>query len=220
MSGAHGGARKTAQVRADARTVSPGRIGVASGASTVASSFVVADAGRCIGCKACELACFAVHGQSNGVGASIGTVSVPVVPKVYVVRSGGAYVPVQCRHCENAPCAHACPVQAIRQENGAVVIDEDLCIGCASCVLACPFGAIELSPVYREGRVVTQPGLTNRAARTALPRTAAGKCDLCAETDGGQPACVEACPNDVLRLAKGASDPLTERRREVFFPRL
>lgn len=145
------------------------RMGAADRTSAVASSFVVADAGHCIGCKACELACFAVHSQANGIGASVGTVSVPVVPKVYVVRAGDTYVPVQCRHCENAPCAHACPVQAIRQENGVVMIDEELCIGCTSCVLACPFGAIEVSTVYREGRAMTQPGLTDRAAHKPLP---------------------------------------------------
>ncbi|WP_302057462.1 4Fe-4S dicluster domain-containing protein [Paenibacillus peoriae] len=204
----------------DNRSASTSRMGAASRTSAVASSFVVADAGQCIGCKACELACFAVHSQANGIGASVGTVSVPVVPKVYVVRTGEMYVPVQCRHCENAPCAHACPVQAIRQEDGVVMIDEERCIGCTSCVLACPFGAIEVSPVYRAGHVVTQSGLTHRANRVALPRTAASKCDLCAETENGQPACVEACPNHVLRLAKGISDSPPEPRREVFFPRL
>ncbi|MBE0344118.1 4Fe-4S dicluster domain-containing protein, partial [Paenibacillus sp. 28ISP30-2] len=177
------------------------KMGAASRTNAVASSFVVADAGHCIGCKACELACFAVHSQTNGIGASVGTVSVPVVPKVYVVRAGDTYVPVQCRHCENAPCAHACPVQAIRQENGVVMIDEELCIGCTSCVLACPFGAIEVSTVYREGRVMTQPGLTDRAAHKALPRTAAGKGDLWADTNGGQPGGVEAWPKEGLRLA-------------------
>ncbi|MEC0181891.1 4Fe-4S dicluster domain-containing protein [Paenibacillus peoriae] len=199
---------------------STSRMGAADRTNAVASSFVVADGGQCIGCKACELACFAVHSRAGGVGASVGTVSVPVVPKVYVVRAGDAYVPVQCRHCENAPCAHACPVQAIRQEDGVVMIDEERCIGCTSCVLACPFGAIEVSPVYRAGHVVTQSGLTRHANRAALPRTAASKCDLCAETADGQPACVEACPNQVLRLAKGAVDSPPERRREVFFPRL
>lgn len=199
---------------------STGRMGAADRTNGVASSFVVADAGHCIGCKACELACFAVHSQAGGASASVGTVSVPVVPKVYVVRTGNAYVPVQCRHCENAPCAHACPVQAIRQEDGVVMIDEERCIGCTSCVLACPFGAIEVAPVYRAGRVVTQAGLTRQANRTALPRTAASKCDLCAETADGQPACVEACPNHVLRLAKGVSDPSPARHREVYFPRL
>jgi electron transport protein HydN len=196
------------------------RMGAADRTNAVASSFVVADGGQCIGCKACELACFAVHGQAGGAGASVGTVSVPVVPKLYVVRTGDAYVPVQCRHCENAPCAHACPVKAIRQEDGVVMIDEERCIGCTSCVLACPFGAIEVAPVYQAGRVVTQSGLTRHANRAALPRTAASKCDLCAETADGQPACVEACPNQVLRLAKGAVDSPPERRREVFFPRL
>ncbi|MGM1020486.1 MAG: 4Fe-4S dicluster domain-containing protein [Bacillota bacterium] len=214
------GTRNILHSSANTRSALTSRMGAASRTNAVASSFVVADAGQCIGCKACELACFAVHGQSNNVGASIGTVNVPVVPKVYVVRSGSTYVPIQCRHCENAPCAHACPVQAIRQENGVVMIDEELCIGCTSCVLACPFGAIEVSTVYREGRVMTQPGLTDRAAHKALPRTAAGKCDLCADTNGGQPACIEACPNGVLRLAIVESDPLPERRREVFFPRL
>lgn len=107
-----------------------------------ANPFVIADAGKCIGCKACELACFAVHNRENGVSAAVGTITIPVIPRLYVTKAGRSAAPVQCRHCENAPCAAACPVGAIRQENGAILIDEERCIGCKACALACPFGAI------------------------------------------------------------------------------
>lgn len=146
-----------------------------------ANPFVIADAGKCIGCKACELACFAVHNRENGVSAAVGTITIPVIPRLYVTKAGRSAAPVQCRHCENAPCAAACPVGAIRQENGTILIDEERCIGCKACALACPFGAIALVKSYSHGREVLQSGLSAHTERGAepKPRLVASKCDLC-----------------------------------------
>ena len=65
-------------------------------------------------------------------------------------------VPVQCRHCEDAPCAKGCPINAIKNEDNSIIIDEEICIGCKACVVACPFGAIEIGTKYKDGKTVMQ----------------------------------------------------------------
>lgn len=162
--------------------------------------FVTADGSKCTGCKACELACFAEHNcKSNGVGKTVGTVTVPVTPKLYLVKGEGICLPIQCKHCEDAPCLNACVKGAISRINGQVIIDEKKCIGCKDCVMACPFGAIAILPVSENGVPACQVG-------SDLPQKAASKCDLCMGIEGG-PACVRACPNKALRLV----DPDEER---------
>ena len=86
----------------------------------------------CMGCHACEVACKQEHGL--GVGPRL----------VRVIEHSIDFTPVYCHHCAKAPCKQACPVDAIsRNEQGIVLIDSDLCIGCRDCIEACPFGAIE-----------------------------------------------------------------------------
>lgn len=157
--------------------------------------FVVGDSSKCTGCRACEVACFAEHNKkSNKIGKTVGTVTVPVTPKLYLTRGAGFCVPVQCKHCEDAPCLNACSKKAIFRMDNQIIVDEENCIGCKDCMMACPFGAISILPVHKNGKPVAQVG-------TEEPKKAASKCDLCAEIEGG-PACVRVCPNQALRLVK------------------
>ena len=119
------------------------------------------DLNRCIYCRACEVACEREH---DGV------------PRIFVTLVDWTQaVPVACRHCEKHPCLEACPEEAIEvTDEGAVIIRTSKCISCGLCVIACPFGVIELD---KGGKI-------------------AEKCDLCEhrQREGKLPACVLTCP--------------------------
>ena len=85
---------------------------------------------------------------------------------------------LQCRHCPEPKCVQACISGAMyKDENGIVRHIKEKCVGCLSCIMACPFGAIKQSV---NGNVIS-------------------KCDLCVE-NGNDPACVKNCPNNALKL--------------------
>ena len=87
------------------------------------------DLGRCIYCRACEVACEREHG-------GISHMFVQLIDERYAV-------PMNCRHCEVSPCTLICPTKAVHRETeDAVTVDSMKCIGCKLCTLACPFGVI------------------------------------------------------------------------------
>jgi anaerobic dimethyl sulfoxide reductase subunit B (iron-sulfur subunit) len=137
------------------------------------------DLDRCTGCFACAVACMDQNDLEAGAE--------PVAwRQVFQVETGSGpdarlrYVSLACMHCEDAPCLMACPSGAISRETGTrtVAVNAELCIGCHSCSIACPFG------VPRFGK-----------------DGAMQKCDLCSvrlENDM-EPACVRVCPTKALR---------------------
>ena len=132
---------------------------------------VILDMDRCVGCRSCSAACFYSHqGMPN---VAFGTIE------------EGA-LPIICRQCEEAACVEACPVEALRREpSGVVRRSRMLCIGCGSCVHACPFGVIH--PDLNQHQVA--------------------KCDMCEERvlAGGMPRCVAACTSGALRFESAES---------------
>ena len=123
--------------------------------------------GDCTGCHACEVACKQEHGL--GIGPRL----------IRVIEKTPDFIPIYCHHCAKAPCKDACPVDAItKNEQGIVLIDNELCIGCKACVEACPFGAMQ----FDEDREI------------------AVKCDLCIDRlkNNEEPACSLACPTNCI----------------------
>ena len=161
------------------------------------NSFVLADPNKCIGCKVCEVACAVAH-KSEEI-KTVGNMDIPVMPRLYLVKTADVTMPIQCHHCEDAPCANICPVSAITQVDNKIIINEDSCIGCKTCMIACPFGAIELATMYKEGKPVLQKLLTLDSEEELIYKQSvvASKCDLCIDRSNG-PACIEACPCQAL----------------------
>ena len=102
--------------------------------------------------------------------------------------------PVACHHCEDAPCAKACPTGALffDPKNHRIGVNEDNCIGCKSCVMACPFGAVSVATTQA-------PVLMGDVRVGSQTKSFVLKCDLCVDRPGG-PACAEACPTKGLTL--------------------
>jgi Fe-S-cluster-containing hydrogenase component 2 len=179
----------------DPKTVTPRQVFVAN-----ALGMVVADPGLCVGCRRCEAACVAYN-----QGKTQPTVSNIKVARnlLYGVegtqvgsRGEGLYgnfrvVQDTCRQCPHpVPCQLACPHAAIEvvAPVNARVVNQDKCVGCGTCVDACPWEMTAL-----DGPVL---GAATRA----------NKCHLC----DGAPECVEACPAGALQYV-----PWTDRTSEV-----
>jgi carbon-monoxide dehydrogenase iron sulfur subunit len=147
---------------------------------------------KCLACRSCELACALAHSESKVLEQAVAESPRPQ-RRVTVESVEGCGVPIQCRHCEDAPCITVCPSGAIHRHQvyDPVLIDKDKCIGCKFCLAVCPFGAIDIT---RDGKAVV-------------------KCDLCVErTEAGQePACVEACPTKALRIVDEKELAATKR---------
>lgn len=156
--------------------------------------FVIADAKDCIGCRVCEVACAMTHNRGKH----------PELPELYlprikVIKTANIRTAVTCRHCEDAPCVQVCPSDALIHEKDSIQLSEDKCIGCKTCILACPFGAINM--------------VEENISFADMPqtRTTAHKCDLCVN-DAESPACVAACPTKALKLV--TQDDLLERQQQ------
>ena len=156
---------------------------------------VIVDLEKCLACKSCELACAKAHTDFTDIVEAI-LAEEPMAPRVKVVAAGGKAVPVQCQHCENAPCVEVCPSGALYKEDeeGPTLTAPEKCIGCRNCVFVCPFGAVE----WNEGQ------------RSVL------KCDLCQDIieEGEDPACVTACPTNARRIIT-MEEAASERRKQA-----
>jgi len=134
-----------------------------------------------MGCGLCELNCRLAHSLSKDPVKAFKE-SLPA-PGLRVERQWPVAFSASCRHCDEPPCVYACLTGALKKESGgAVVQDQERCVGCWTCLLVCPFGVI----------------------RQDKPRGMTAKCDLCAGEE--IPACVAGCPNEALVYAEAEKD--------------
>ncbi len=135
----------------------------------------VIDNRKCIGCHACTVACKSEHDVPIGVFRT----HVKYVEKGKFPDSKRTFTVHRCNHCEDAPCVEICPTQALfTRKDGIVDFDSRRCIGCKSCMQACPYDALYIDPNTKT----------------------AAKCNYCTHRidRGYEPACVVVCPVEAI----------------------
>ncbi len=135
----------------------------------------VIDQRKCIGCHACTVACK----EENHVPLGAFRTWVKYVERGHYPDTRRYFSVLRCNHCDDAPCVTICPTVALyRRSDGIVDFDGARCIGCKSCMQACPYDALYIDP----------------ATQTAA------KCHYCAHRIevGLEPACVIVCPEQAI----------------------
>lgn len=128
---------------------------------------------RCIGCRACEMACQNENGRE--------VTRRKVHPLAGIESSNKAFFSMACNHCESPACIGACPNHCFKKRrDGIVILDSSNCNSCKKCLGSCPFDAISINP------------------RTAK----IDKCNMCVDRleRGLKPACVSACVTKSLDI--------------------
>ena len=146
----------------------------------------VIDNRKCIGCHACTTACKSEHQVPVGVNRTW----VKQVEKGEFPNTRRLFSVMRCNHCTDAPCVEICPTEALYFRNDGIVdFDKDRCIGCKSCMQACPYDALYIDPENHT----------------------AAKCNYCAHrVDVGlEPACVNVCPEHAI-ISGDMDNPETE----------
>jgi Fe-S-cluster-containing dehydrogenase component/formate-dependent nitrite reductase membrane component NrfD len=151
----------------------------------------VIDQTRCIGCHACTVACKTEHEVPLGVNRTW----VKYIEKGTWPDTKRFFSVMRCNHCTDAPCVSICPTGALyKRSDGIVDFDTSLCIGCKSCMQACPYDALYIDP----------------------HENTAQKCNYCVHRVevGLEPACVVVCPEQAI-IAGDLDDPATVIARLV-----
>ncbi|MDH3445472.1 MAG: polysulfide reductase NrfD [Deltaproteobacteria bacterium] len=133
------------------------------------------DQNRCIGCHACTVACKEEHNIAVGVNRTW----VKYIEKGHYPDTRRHFAVLRCNHCDDAPCIEICPTVALfRRPDGIVDFDHERCIGCKSCMQACPYDALYIDP----------------------DRNTAAKCNFDASRVemGYKPACEVVCPTQAI----------------------
>ena len=122
---------------------------------------------RCIGCRLCEHYCSMIHfGASN-----------PSKSRIRILRDHKSQIDIAiyCHQCTDPPCIEACEYEALSQdpETGAILVDDENCVGCRKCITECPYAVPTINPDTKKILI----------------------CNLCE----GEPKCVEICPENAIQ---------------------
>ena len=140
---------------------------------------IVPDENWCLGCKLCEVYCRTAHSQTKNIVKAHRKETSKPVSRIKVEDGKGFHIALSCRHCKDAKCVKACITGAMHKTpDGQSAVDKERGIGCHTCILVCPFGALVIEDSCYKKTVE--------------------KCDLCLER--GEPACVAHCPNNALSI--------------------
>lgn len=133
----------------------------------------------CIGCGLCEVWCQVAHSESKDIIKAFKKEKTPNA-RVKVQDEKPVTFALQCRHCKTPDCVYSCLTGAmtVDKATGQVQHNRDKCIGCYTCMLVCPYGAIKKDEAGKN-KVIS-------------------KCDFCKGRE--IPACVEHCPNEALKV--------------------
>ena len=158
---------------------------------------VAVDLKRCTGCQACTMACKAENGTPPGVfWTRVLEKEEGTYPFAYKV-----FMPLRCNHCAEPPCVPVCPTGAsyVREKDNIVLVDQDKCIGCHSCVVACPYQA-RFIPGNDNGYYGAEKTPYEDVSYREWQVGTAQKCTLCVHRidEGLEPSCVETCPTRAL----------------------
>jgi len=127
----------------------------------------------CLGCHLCEYYC--AFANSNEKDMAKALKNVIIHPRIQLEEGDNINFAVSCRHCDDPLCVKGCITGALSINDGVITADTNKCIGCYTCILCCPYGAI--SP--GEHGVIQ-------------------KCELCTTNIKGSPHCVVGCPNSAI----------------------
>lgn len=187
---------------------------------------MVIDLQKCVGCDTCTVSCKAENRTPPGISYNVVMEKeVGLYPNITKVN-----IPRPCMQCDKPACAQVCPTRATyKMENGIVAIDNDRCIGCRYCIVACPYGArsFDFGESY-EGEMagyndVTSPEYGVERGERKKGKTPQGtvrKCSFCFHRleRGEEPACVETCIGDA-RYFGDINDPDSVVSKLIASPR-
>jgi Fe-S-cluster-containing dehydrogenase component/formate-dependent nitrite reductase membrane component NrfD len=157
----------------------------------MASYGFIIDQDSCIGCHACTVACKTEHDVPLGVNRTW----VKYIEKGAWPDTTRQFSVMRCNHCADAPCVQICPTSALfTRSDGIVDFDTGRCIGCKSCMQACPYDALYIDPQEHTAQ----------------------KCNYCVHRVevGIEPACVVVCPEQAI-IAGDLDDPTSKIARMV-----